>query len=99
REAARRMQCASQIRQLGLAVQNYESAQGTLPVSTSPFWEGPRPGPETSGKGWIALTLPHFEQGALADGLTVYAGGNFFAGAGLKSLACRPLVQTHISLL
>lgn len=52
REAARRMQCSNNLRQLGLAMHNYENACGTLPPminSYTPF----------------VRMLPYFEQGNL----------------------------------
>jgi prepilin-type N-terminal cleavage/methylation domain-containing protein len=56
REASRRTQCANQIRQVGLATLNYESAQKHFPSSVGP---GPF--------GYLAVTLPYFEGKNLAD--------------------------------
>ncbi|MEX2093903.1 MAG: DUF1559 domain-containing protein [Pirellulales bacterium] len=56
REAARRTQCQSQIRQLGLAVLNYESTTKTFPTSIGP---GPF--------GYLAVTLPFYEEKNLKD--------------------------------
>jgi prepilin-type N-terminal cleavage/methylation domain-containing protein/prepilin-type processing-associated H-X9-DG protein len=50
REAARRAQCLSQIRQLGLAVLNYESSFKLFPPSA-----------DTGSFSWLALTLPYYE--------------------------------------
>src|SRR5258707_4473334 len=41
REAARRSQCLSQIKQLGLAVLNYESARKVFPPSMAPEPKAP----------------------------------------------------------
>jgi prepilin-type N-terminal cleavage/methylation domain-containing protein len=63
REAARRSQCQSNLRQIGLAIQNYADAMGCLPMSA-----GVRPQtPPLTGlyfAGWSALTriVPHLEQ-------------------------------------
>jgi prepilin-type N-terminal cleavage/methylation domain-containing protein len=52
REAAARMQCSNQIKQIGLAAHNYESANGYLP-----------PGNTTaSGLGTLTFLLPYLEQ-------------------------------------
>jgi len=55
REAARRIQCANNIKQMSLAMLNYESAHSNFP-----------PGFNSSGKTlWSAYILPFMEQGPL----------------------------------
>ncbi len=56
REAARRMQCTNHLRQLGLAVHNYESANRRLPSG----WIASNPHGEP-GWGWAAALLPYME--------------------------------------
>ena len=47
REAARRSQCTNNLRQLGLAVQNYELTHQGLPPSAI-IWQGPHHGAQKS---------------------------------------------------
>jgi prepilin-type N-terminal cleavage/methylation domain-containing protein len=82
REAARRMQCVNNVKQLGLAVHNYESTNGVLPP---PFVLSIVSGTTLNGNGWSAHAriLPYLEQNStfnamnlslrysLADNLTV----------------------------
>ncbi len=56
REAARRMQCSNNFKQLGLAVHNYESANGRLPSG----WVS-RTASGDPGWGWTAALLPYME--------------------------------------
>ena len=63
RESARRMSCSSKIRQVGLAIANFESARKRLPAGhvyvtqTQPAW------------GWGVLVLPFMEQVQVYDTL------------------------------
>jgi prepilin-type N-terminal cleavage/methylation domain-containing protein len=69
RESARRMQCSNNLKQIGLALHNYHDTHRTFPVSMV----GPGPAQATGfGTGfysWLALILPHVEQGPLADSI------------------------------
>jgi prepilin-type N-terminal cleavage/methylation domain-containing protein len=61
REAARRMSCGSNIRQVALALQNYESAFKRFPTSVN---YGPGRGPYTTPyhHTWLTAILPQMEQ-------------------------------------
>src|SRR6476659_4614329 len=65
REAARRSQCKNNLKQIGLALHNYESARGAFPpgfVSRATAVNGPGLGP---GWGWAAHILPYLEESSL----------------------------------
>ena len=61
REAARRSQCTNNLKQIGLAVQNYESTNKGLPPGC---YLG-------EGSAWSAFILPYLEEGAAFDWLTI----------------------------
>ncbi|HTN74437.1 MAG TPA: DUF1559 domain-containing protein, partial [Pirellulaceae bacterium] len=71
REAARRMQCMNNLKQLGLAAHNFHSAHGKLP----PGFLGPVPAQDNIGGdqciGVLAFLLPYLEQQAVYDGVTI----------------------------
>jgi prepilin-type N-terminal cleavage/methylation domain-containing protein/prepilin-type processing-associated H-X9-DG protein len=69
REAARRMSCQSNMRQLGLALFNYESAFKTFPPAYVAETRHPLRDPTTfdgpNGFAWGALILPQIEQNSV----------------------------------
>jgi prepilin-type N-terminal cleavage/methylation domain-containing protein/prepilin-type processing-associated H-X9-DG protein len=88
REAARRAQCTNNLKQLGLAMHNYESANGIFPSATiynvnvlpctSPgFGNGCQNTP------WFLLMLPYIEQGPLYN--------SFNASIGIEGVQFGPL--------
>jgi prepilin-type N-terminal cleavage/methylation domain-containing protein/prepilin-type processing-associated H-X9-DG protein len=84
REAARRSQCRNNLKQLGLAMHNYESSFGTFPpgriVYVSPTDDGTSSanGNATTGKGdcfsAFAQLLPQLEQSAIYDQINFLSG-------------------------
>jgi prepilin-type N-terminal cleavage/methylation domain-containing protein/prepilin-type processing-associated H-X9-DG protein len=81
REAARRTQCVNNLKQIGLAIGNYESSLGcivsgyvssSVPLGSSGV-PGYNPDPQTGdngpGWGWLALLLPYVEQAPLSNAI------------------------------
>ena len=63
RAAARRIQCANNMRQLGIAIHNYESAHGEFPVSqVGPGKSDGMGGYESGYYSWLVPLLPFIEQ-------------------------------------
>jgi prepilin-type N-terminal cleavage/methylation domain-containing protein len=55
REAASRIQCSNNLKQIGLGLHNYALNSGELPAAYT------APGTDP-GWGWLAMLLPHVEQ-------------------------------------
>lgn len=68
REAARRMTCKNQLKQIGLALTNYESSHRMLPCGyvsrhrLNAFNDWCRTGPLNNGAPWTVLILPYFDE-------------------------------------
>jgi len=75
REAARRSQCTNNLKQLGLALHNYHSANNIVP-----FGEGLQGGAPVGfyAVSAQALLLPSLEQTSLYNALNFSGGGNLF---------------------
>ena len=70
REAARRMQCSNNLKQIGLALHNYHDGHRSFPKVWY-YWNGNSNGTDKqpagfySGLGWRVMILPFMEQGNL----------------------------------
>lgn len=91
REAARRGQCTNNLKQIGLAVLNYEMAKGNLPPGRlgcdvgfrpQPYCETVEAEPNQSELSGFALILPFVEQQAGYDLLDIRGKGMLMVGSG-----------------
>lgn len=85
REAAARMSCQNNLKQLVLACHNFESARGGFPPV---YLTANQPG-------WVTAVLPYIEQDNLAN---LWPSGLDPNGTNWKSPALRPVVSTIIKL-
>jgi prepilin-type N-terminal cleavage/methylation domain-containing protein/prepilin-type processing-associated H-X9-DG protein len=85
REAAARIQCQNNLKQLALACHNYEGAMNRFPAN----YENPNTPNDSTGTGWsfLAQLLPYIEQGNL------YAAANIPTNTFLQSA---PQVATRV---
>lgn len=88
REAARRTQCSNNLKQLSLALHNYENVLNTFPPA----------GIDSNQMSWVVLTLPFFEQKALYDQFNFTRGAwnasnriTIVQGVRLKPIICPDL--------
>lgn len=85
REAARRMSCSNNMKQLSLALHNYENVHGTLPPC----------GIDSNQMAWTVLVLPFIEQQNLYDRFNFSRGAwnaferiNIVRGVRIKGILC-----------
>lgn len=85
REAARRMQCQNNLRQLGLALHNYEAGWRSLPWGAKGGW----------GPSWTTDILAQLEQSTLAQ-IVPYGEPGYATGNQIESQHFRTLAQTAL---
>ena len=77
REAARRMQCTNNLKQLGLSLHNYHDVYKKFPYGS--YLDKSAGGSISSQWGWSVMLLPYIEQTAMFNQLNV--GPNYFEQA------------------
>ncbi|MDR3637451.1 MAG: DUF1559 domain-containing protein [Isosphaeraceae bacterium] len=98
REAARRSQCVNNLKQLGLAVHNYISANSSLPPQ-SICWGNTLNANESWGwgYGWPLLLLPQFEQQPMYNAFNFSRG--FFPGGNTTNTPNSTVCYSQIASL
>ncbi|MEM9657722.1 MAG: DUF1559 domain-containing protein [Planctomycetota bacterium] len=78
REAARRTQCINNLKQMGLAVANYEDANNEYPTGGTEPWhdQGDERSRFSKGYGWMVQVLPFVENTALQNVSKGYGEGD-----------------------
>src|SRR5262249_18610222 len=89
REAAARVSCQNNLRQVGLALHHHEHQVGSFP----PGYRDPGGNPSRPGWGWAVFLLPYLEQAPLYDALGA-AHADF--GNGANPVPATALTQTPL---
>jgi len=98
RAAARRAQCLNNLKQIGLALNNFETANGYLPAAgVGPFNDG-----SAFNHGWMTFILPYVEQGPLYNLYNLNANwydppNSTVVVTGINAYQCPAAVGSHIT--
>ena len=96
REAARRTQCKNQLKQIGLATQNFHDTYGYFPLGGTETWPefdayftGGKPnGPLRQGLGWAYQIIPFMEEDSARQvAANVHGNSSFAAQKALSEVA------------
>jgi prepilin-type N-terminal cleavage/methylation domain-containing protein len=92
REAARRAACINNLNQLGVALNNYESAHGVLPPGTIDK-QGPIHNvPQGYHMGWLVQLLPYIEEGVTYKNVDFSVGAYDKKNAAARSVGIKLFV-------
>lgn len=102
REAARRSHCTNNLKQIGLALQNFEVSNGRLPIQRTMVCSikavnSKGPGNEEH-RSWIFLLLPHLEQQAMFEQMDMSKSG-LDGTLNANGVTNRSLLQNNLSVV
>ena len=105
REAARRMQCSNNLKQLGLAFHNYHDTLKTFPINYATRGQlgfpNTGPGIANSGRSWMQMILPQIEQTNLFNRITFTVGlepknSAATTPVGMNRLVAQTVIPTYL---
>ena len=92
REAAARLKCSNNLKQIGLGMHNYQDANSKLPAGWVTKADGTlNPSP---GWSWSLLILPYIEQGTVFNAINA----NLSTPGGVPAVSTLPVLQTPLSV-
>jgi len=92
REAARRVQCANNLAQLGIALQNYETGHEVLPPGVVEAKGPVRNAPQGYHMGWLVQLLPYIDENVTFKHVDFRVGVYDKKNGPVRRLRIRPLI-------